>query len=128
MAPQSPLAKAKRLSLAQIAAEPFIAYDRADYPEYHALLEKIFAAAGQRPNIIEEHDGVNGIILSVESGSGCAFLPDSVSCLTGARIKLIPLADAPAPLSVVAAWKEKNLSAPAKEFIDTVITKSMTLG
>ena len=49
VAPKHPLAKSKSVALAQIAREPLIAYSRKDYPEYHAMLEKLFAPVGRVP-------------------------------------------------------------------------------
>ena len=46
MAPNHPLAKSKSISLEQISREPLIGYSRKDYPEYHAMLEKLFAPVG----------------------------------------------------------------------------------
>jgi len=117
VAPKHPLAKLKTVSLAQIAREPLIAYRRADYPEYHVLLDGLFAAVGHKPHIAGEHDGVSGIVLAVESGGGFALVPSCLACMVGPRLKLIPLA-APAPeVSVIAAWKKEALSEPAKQFI-----------
>jgi DNA-binding transcriptional LysR family regulator len=119
LAPKHPLAKLKAISLAQIAAEPIIAYSRADYPEYHAMLAKIFAPVGRVPRIAEEHDGVSGIVLAVESGGGFALVPSCVECMVGPRLKLIPLtADLP-EIPVVAAWKKTSLTEPARQFIAT---------
>ena len=38
----------KSVTLEQIAREPLIAYSRKDYPEYHAMLEKLFAPGRTR--------------------------------------------------------------------------------
>ncbi len=124
VAPKHPLAKLKAISLAQLAREPIIAYSREDYPEYHAMLAKIFAPAGRMPRIAEEHDGVSGIVLAVESGSGFALVPSCVECMVGPRLKLIPLAAEVPEVPVIAAWKKEMLTEPAKQFIATAVAVS----
>jgi LysR family transcriptional regulator, benzoate and cis,cis-muconate-responsive activator of ben and cat genes len=117
VAHKNPLSKLKSVSLAQVADEPLIAYQRADYPEYHAMLDKLFATVGRKPRIAEEHDGVSGIVLAVESGGGFALMPSCVQCLVGPRLKLLPVSSAVPEVPVAAIWKKDALSGPAKEFI-----------
>jgi LysR family transcriptional regulator, benzoate and cis,cis-muconate-responsive activator of ben and cat genes len=117
VAPKHPLAKSKNISLAQIAREPLIAYSRKEYPEYHEMLEKLFAPAGRRPRIVEEHDGINSIIAAVESGRGFALVPGCVTCMVGPRLKLIPLIPAGQPIVVGAARCDKEAPAIVEKFI-----------
>ena len=128
VAPKHPLAKLSTITLAQLAREPIVAYSRVDYPEYHAMLEKIFAPAGRMPRIIEEHDGVSGIVLAVESGGGFALVPSCVACMVGPRLKLIPLASAVPEISVIAAWKKDVVTEPANQFIATAADQGKALG
>ncbi|RYD38192.1 MAG: LysR family transcriptional regulator [Verrucomicrobiaceae bacterium] len=89
--PAHPLAKAKRVTLAILAAERLIGYSKRDYPEYHQWIAELFPVSGPRPEIAEEHDGATSLIAAVETGRGVALVPESFSCLTGARLKLRPL-------------------------------------
>src|SRR5580700_2575783 len=81
VAPKHPLAKSKSVSLEQISREPLIAYNRKDYPEYHAMLEKLFAPVGRKPRIVGEHDGVSSIVAAVEAGRGFALVPSCVASM-----------------------------------------------
>lgn len=117
VAPKNPLAKAKELSLARVAGEPLIAYSRKDYPEYHTMLARFFAATGRKPRIAEEHDGVTSIVAAVESGDGYALVPRCVECMVGPRLKLIPLMPPVPEVPVGAAWKKEALAEAAREFI-----------
>ena len=117
VARKHPLAESKTVSLDQVSRESLIAYNRADYPEYHTMLDKLFATVGRKPRIVEEHDGVSGIVLAVESGGGFALVPSCVECMVGSRLKLIPLSTAVPEVAVMAAWKKGALPASAKEFI-----------
>jgi DNA-binding transcriptional LysR family regulator len=117
VAPKHPLAKAKSVSLAQVAEEPLIAYSRKDYPEYHEMLDRIFAPVGRRPRIAGEHDGATSLIAAVESGRGIALVPECLSCMVGARLKLVPLRAGPPPVSVGAIWRTENGTGLVEQFI-----------
>jgi len=117
VAPKHPLAKSKSVNLGQIAGEPLIAYSRKDYPEYHAMLEKLFASVGRRPRIADEHDSVTSLIAAVESGRGFALVPGCVACMAGPRLKLLALRPALPPIPVVAIWRKESETEPVKSFI-----------
>lgn len=117
VAPKHPLAKAKAISLEQIAREPLIAYSRKDYPEYHAMLERLFAPVGGKPRIAGEHDSVTSLIAAVESGRGFALVPSCVACMAGPRLKLIPLRAALPAIPVVAIWRKESETELVKSFI-----------
>ena len=117
VAPKHPMSKLKYISLEQISGEPLIAYSRKDYPEYHAMLEKLFAAFGRKPIIAAEHDGVTSIVAAVESGHGFALVPSCVACMAGPRLKLLPLRPALPPIPVVAVWHKDSETELIKKFI-----------
>jgi DNA-binding transcriptional LysR family regulator len=117
VAPKHPLAKLKSVTLTQIAEEPLIGYSRADYPDYHEHLEKIFAPVGRRPRVVEEHDGIASIIAAVESGRGVALVPDSFACMVGPRLKIIPLKPAGETITVGAIWKRESRTPLAEQFV-----------
>ncbi len=117
VAPRHRLAKAKTLSLAQVAAEPMLAYSRKEYPEAHEALAKIFQSVRPKPRIVEELDGVTDLIIAVESGRGVALLPSLLSCMAGARLKLIPLRETVPEVIIGAVWKGKTAPPMAEEFI-----------
>jgi DNA-binding transcriptional LysR family regulator len=117
VAPKNPLAKSKSVSLEQISREPLIAYSRKDYPEYHAMLEKLFAPVGRKPRIIGEHDGVSSIVAAVEAGRGFALVPSCVAGMVGPRLKLLSLKPALPPISVGAVWRKESETDLIKEFI-----------
>jgi DNA-binding transcriptional LysR family regulator len=115
--PKHPLAKAKFVSLEQVAREPLIAYSRKDYPEYHVMLEKLFAPVGRKPRIAGEHDSVTSLIAAVESGRGCALVPDCVACMVGERLRLLPLRPALPPIPVAAIWREESETELVRRFV-----------
>jgi DNA-binding transcriptional LysR family regulator len=115
--PKHPLAKAKIITLAQMAAEPLIAYTRKDYPEYHAMLGQLLGAVGRKPRIVGEHDGASSLIADVESGRGIALVPACLSCMVGTRLKLVPLKDGPPPIPVAAIWRAENGGSLVEHFV-----------
>jgi len=117
VSPAHPLAKLKAITLAQVAREPLIGYSRKDYPEYHADIGQLFAAAGGKPRFTEEHEGGTSLIAAVEAGRGAALVPSSLACMVGARLKLIPLKPARPPIPVGAVWLKENDAELVKQFI-----------
>ena len=115
--PSHPLAKFPRLKLAQIAGEPFVGYARADYPDYHELMDELFRPLGRKPRIIEEHDSGSGLIAATEIGRGLAIVPSCMAMLAGNRLKLRPLDPPPASLRVGAAYDPKRMSPAAQKFV-----------
>lgn len=107
LAPKHPLAKSKAVGLEQLAGEPLIAYSRKDYPEYHDILDELFAGI-RKPRVAEEHDGITSIIAAVESGRGFALVPKCVQFMAGSRVKLVPLDPQPPSIPVGAAWKKET--------------------
>jgi len=115
--PRHPFAKLKSVSPRQIAAEPLLAYTRADYPDYHAMIEEIFRPLGVKPRVVEEHDSAPGLIAATEAGRGISLAASSLAIVAGGRIKLIPLKPAPPPLAVGAVYNPKCLSSAARKFL-----------
>ena len=120
MHPAHPLAKARRVTLAEVSAERLIAYTRDDYPEYHAWLAELFAPLGKPPQIAEEHEGSTGLIAAVEAGHGVALVQQSFECLSGPRLKLKALHPPPPPLVMGVAWRRNNVSPSADNFVAAV--------
>src|SRR6185312_1714243 len=98
VAPKDPLARSRSVPLAEVAKQPLIGFSRSDYPDYHELLENIFRPAKLKIRIAEEHDSVASLIAAVESGAGAAVVTESLSCVTGPRLKFLRISPEPRPL------------------------------
>jgi LysR family transcriptional regulator, benzoate and cis,cis-muconate-responsive activator of ben and cat genes len=127
VAPNHPFANRSAVPLAEAAREPFITYSRRDYPDYHELLAATFAATNAKLRIAEEHDGVSSLISAVETGSGVALMTDSVNCIAGQRLRLLPLTPQPKPLVIGLIWFKKELSAAAEKFVECARRSAGTL-
>ena len=117
VAPRHPLARRRSLTLAEVARQPLIALTRADYPDYHELLAALFAPHKVKPRIAEEHDSIASLIAAVEAGGGVALVSESLACVVGPRLKILPLSPAAPPLIVGAAWPEHKLPPATDRFL-----------
>lgn len=120
VAPGHPLARRRVVRLADAVREPFVAYSRKDYPDYHELLAAIFAPVGSQPRIAEEHDGVSSLVSAIEAGNGVAVMPNSMICVAGPRLKLVPLLPDPKPLVIGAILPKAGLAPAAESFLDCI--------
>jgi DNA-binding transcriptional LysR family regulator len=122
VSPKSPLAKKKRISMGEAAAFPWLAYSKAEYPEYHEAIDTCATATSSKPSIVEEHDSFTSLLAAIEIGRGVAMLASSMQLLAGGRVKLIPLHPAPPPLVVGVAYDAAQLSVAGKKFIEAART------
>jgi DNA-binding transcriptional LysR family regulator len=111
-----PLARKKSVALAELKTERFIVYSRDEYPEYYHELKTLFHPFGFEPRVGEEYEAVTGLIAAVEAGQGIALVSASLVCLTGPRLKLLPLKPHVAPISV-GALLMKDASPLAQGFV-----------
>lgn len=117
VAPGHRFAKRRSVKIEEIAGERLLAYSRAGYPEYHESLAQVFGKGKRGPRIAEEHDGINSLAAAVAAGSGVALVSESVACLAGPRMKLIPILPALKPVAIGAAWPGSGLSPAAERFL-----------
>jgi DNA-binding transcriptional LysR family regulator len=117
VSPKHPLARRRSVTLAEVAREPLVIYSRAEYPEAHEELAKMFAGIKTKPQIAGEHDGVASLIAGVESGEGVALVPETIACIAGPRLKLVRVTPALAPLVIGAAWPKDGLTPAAERFL-----------
>jgi DNA-binding transcriptional LysR family regulator len=116
VAPNHPLAKRAAISLDEAAREPFVAYSRKDYPDYHDLIAAVFAPVKSKPRIVEEHDGVLSLIPAIEAGTGVAIAGESLNRLAGNRLKLLRLTPSLEPVVLDIAARRGKLTAAAETF------------
>ncbi len=114
---EHPFARRRTVTLTAVVREPLLTYSRKEYPEYHELLARLFATVEGKPQIAGEHDGITSLIAAVEAGGGVALVAESVSCLTGPRLKLVPIVPVLERLVVGAAWRKTGLTPTAERFL-----------
>lgn len=111
------LARARAIKLEQIANEPFLAYSRAEYPEYHAMLKDLFSGTGASPRVVEEHDSAPSLIAAAAIGRGLVIGPACLGMLAGARLRFRPLTPAPPPVELGAVFDPQRLKGAAAKFL-----------
>jgi DNA-binding transcriptional LysR family regulator len=115
VAPQHPFARRRSVPLIEAAAELLICLTREDYPNYYDYLSIIFSKVKQKPRVIEEHDGMSGVMSAVEAGTGVAIGAD-FGYSFGNRVKFLHLTPEPKPVSVGIAAPKGRLSPAAEKF------------
>ena len=118
--PAHRFARARKISLEQVANERLIGYTLADYPEYHLSLATLFAPPRRMPQIAEEHDSATSLIAAVEAGRGVALVHEGFESLSGSRLKVRPLSPAPTPGVLGLAYRKDVNSAVTNNFIAAV--------
>jgi len=105
-----PLAARERVSLAELAAEPFAFVDRESDPEGWDAAMALFDAADGRPSVVQTGHRMQEALLWVGSGQGVTLVPASVArVIAGLDVEFRPLTGEPRPtLDVVLAWIEPN--------------------
>jgi LysR family transcriptional regulator, benzoate and cis,cis-muconate-responsive activator of ben and cat genes len=95
--PNHRLAKARKVSLEEVAKEPIIAFTLTNYPEHRVWLTELFAPLKKVPRICEEHDSVTSLIASVEAGRGVAMVLEPFKRFAP-RVKIRHLTPPPPPV------------------------------
>jgi DNA-binding transcriptional LysR family regulator len=116
VSPNHPFAQRRSVSLADAAQQPFVGLTREDYPDYHGYLAALFASVKNKPQVIEEHDGMTGVISAVEAGTGVAVALEAFGYSFGNRVKLVRLTPEPKPISFGIAARKGRLSPATEKF------------
>jgi len=118
--PAHPVARSKKISRKQVAAERLIAYSRDQYPEYHDWLARLFSET-KVPEIAEEHHSSTSLIASVESGRGIALVQQGFESLSGPRLTVRQLDPPPPPFVLGVACRNGSGSESTARFVAATI-------
>ena len=91
-----PLARADRLALADVLAEPLVMFPRRIVPSLHDAILGLYHAAGRSPIVAQEAIQMQTIVNLVWGGLGVAWVPESVTQFQRAGV-VYRAADAFAP-------------------------------
>ncbi len=117
VAPTHALGRRRSVSLADLVSQPLVIYSRIEYPEYYEMVSSFFAAIKAHPRVAEEHDGVSSLISAVETGCGVAIVPNSLSCITGPRVKLLSIVPEPPPVVIGAIVPKAGTTSLGEQFL-----------
>ena len=117
-----PLASAKTISLADVAAERHIMLS---LDEIHETAEAFWRDHGLRPTVAFRTRSVEAVRSVVATGAGVAVLPDLVYrpwSLEGDRIEARAMVEPLPPVRVGVVWRRgSRLSQHARQFLDVVL-------
>jgi len=117
------LAREKRLRIAQLRDEPFVAYGRQWAPGFFDSVVQLCTREGFSPNIIQETGEMYTATALVAAGAGIAILPKSVVLAQSAKVAVKPLPRS-AGTSEIAMATRANDPSP---LIDSFLTLAMAL-
>jgi DNA-binding transcriptional LysR family regulator len=114
-----PLARRRRIDLAELAHEPFVMFPRSRGPTFFDHLITLCRAAGFSPRIVQEAPQLDLVSLVI-AGFGVAILPDSMRALGRVDLALRPIVGNPTTdLSVV--WRSGPTAPAVQRFLDFVV-------
>jgi DNA-binding transcriptional LysR family regulator len=97
----NPLARRRHVSVDEALAQPAVVFARAQFPDYHDMLRRVFGRRVRQFAVAEECDSGASLMAAVESGAGIALVPRSVAEAAGRRLCFIPLAGGEPPAAVL---------------------------
>jgi DNA-binding transcriptional LysR family regulator len=108
-----PLADRDKLTLADLADEPWVLTSRASWPPWHRKYDEDFARAGYRPRVVERGTSPQNLLALVAAGVGVTRLPLSSRSLRDSGVTFVPLAGD--VVEVVLVWRAdaRNPALPA---------------
>lgn len=115
---QHPLALQRRVTLAELAREPFIDYASSKVPGLHALVLLAFQQAGLTPQVTQQATQVQTVLSLVESGMGVALVPSVTSRLAPRGLAFRPVKglSKTAGIAIALAYDSLHESATASRF------------
>lgn len=117
-----PLARHRRLRLADLAGLPLVLPPRATRPHSHGVVTRLFALLGEAPLVAQEAEEKQTMIGLVAAGIGLALLPEWAARMRvpGAVYRPLDLPDGTRlpEWSLGAAWMENRPSAARDQFLE----------
>lgn len=119
MALEHPLAKRRKLALAELAKERFIFTARADAPAFGPWLLALCREAGFEPKVALETDRSPSALNYAAAGFGVAIFPAQIGRMAMPSVRFVPLDDATPKYQLCAAWRRDNTSPALARFLAT---------
>jgi DNA-binding transcriptional LysR family regulator len=115
-----PLAKHRRVSLADLAGEPFVLYSRQSGPSVHdTIVGHCRAVAGFSPNVVQEADDVQTIAALVAANLGVSLLIAPTPHTDEKAVVYRPLAEDLPRWEMALAWSRDNRSPVLARLLET---------
>jgi DNA-binding transcriptional LysR family regulator len=114
-----PLAGRKKLSLSELADEPFVAMARSENHNVFDFFLGLCSDAGFIPNIVYQPTMLETVLLLVESGLGITTLSPLAGTGAYPNIRIIPM-DVDHPIYLMAVWEKENKNPAIPTFLETL--------
>lgn len=119
------LSKRSDLTLADLAAEPFILWPMPEGRSFHLQVIRLCAKAGFVPMITQEAHGMHAVLSLVSVGGGVSVVPQSMSGFRSDQISYRPLSGAEIEFDLVIGYR--HLSRSARAFVVSAAEKQQGL-
>jgi len=113
------LAGRRRIRAAELAREPFVAFQRAPGLVLHDIVLKFCLQHGFAPQVAQEATQTHAVVGLVSAGIGVALVPASASEIRLQGVELRPLAEQSPRVGTSLAWRSDDDSPVLKAFIAT---------
>jgi len=100
------LARRARVSVADLATEPFVLFPQDLAPGLHRQVMTLCREAGFAPRVVEESRELYTSVSLVEAGIGVSILPASVEKLGWKHVRYLPIPGASGATRIAAAWRK----------------------
>ena len=119
--PTHPLAKRRRVTLAQIADSPLVLYDRSSTTR--AILDTVFERAGVQPNVAMETASPEAMKRLAQVGMGIAILPEALVAadITAGSLVRFTVADTQFKrILAIVLRRDRHLGPATRDFLQRV--------
>ncbi len=110
------LATQRAMQLGQFVGEPFVMYSRAGLPLLHARVMDMCRRAHFSPRIVQYADQIHTVAGFVDAGLGVAVAPSTVTRFNMPGLRILQIAENPAPLAMAMAWRTGTATGLARNF------------
>ncbi len=123
-----PLASQKRLSLSELAGEPFVLFGQAIAPGLHHQINALCIRAGFSPRITQEANEWYSVLGFVRAGIGVTIALDIFGTLAWSGVSACALEDDHATSPVFLCWEAERASASRDLLVDWLRKDPNALG
>jgi DNA-binding transcriptional LysR family regulator len=106
------------MSIADLASERFVTFQRASSPEVFDTIVRVCNDNGFSPRLHNELNNMHSVLSTVEAGEGVAIVPASARNLRADNISFVRLQPDDVRIDFVAIWQKKESSIALKTFFD----------
>lgn len=116
------LARAAKVSVAELAQEPFISWPRDEGRGFHDRANRLCAAAGFVPLVVQEAQGMHAILSLVAVEVGVAIAPASMAQLRPEEVVFRPIEEDSATFALVLCRSEAQ-STPVTSALEAALAR-----